>query len=169
MTSEESKYGDLIADWLSAKPSSGKQSIVDWMVTTGAIVNGSDGRMYRRLVARAPLAVPAAMFQAFENQRLRLLLGIPKSNASGKPQSIRVTLGLDTFDRGPVWKMNRASVHASPQLQAYAEYVSREHLRAVAEGDWIVIEDLGSTNGTWIEISQLEVITDEVKRFSSGS
>ena len=133
MTSEENDNSGPVADWVSAKASSGNQSIVDWVLTTGAIVPASDGRLYRRLVARVPLAIPLPLFKAFSNQRLRMLLGIPKNERSGKPQSIRVTLSLDAFQGGPVWKMNRATVNASPQLQAYAEYVSREHLKATKD------------------------------------
>ena len=167
MSSQRHKKTDHVTEWLSATPASGNQSIVDWIVTTAAIVTACDGRLYRRLVPGVRLALPVALFKTFSNQRLRLLFGIPRNDRNGKPQSIRITLSLDTFQDSSVWKMNRAMVQASSQLRSYAKFISKEHLTASKEENWIVLEDQSSTNGTWIELSQLKMIADEIKRSSN--
>ncbi len=60
---------------------------------------------------------------------------------------------------GRVYRLDRlpAEIGRDPDLQIFLEGtdVSRRHARVVADGDGLAIEDLGSTNGTFVNVERI--------------
>ena len=117
-----------------------------FILFTGAVIRSD--LFGRRVPTAAVQAAPAASGTAQPARRNR--------RARRTPTTLRITKGKQaglTMNLGDQLKIGRST---DCQLILDDDYVSTRHARIYRAGDGYLVEDLGSTNGTYLNGSRVE-------------
>lgn len=143
--------------------------------TTVAVVSTAPPQTPVPVIATAPAVTPAPAVEAppagDQTSRLAADAGLIPERPAGVPageptlpENMRLTIAvLEGKDSGKMFRIDHPSVvigRGEGDIQIDDPEVSRRHLRITAHGTRIVLQDLGSTNGTFVDerkISEAEI------------